>query len=126
MVVDCLFEQGRGCNGSEISVKLVQRDQGDGDQSGRLQRTYKEFFSGIGKCGLFGGFLHVGIHVDELGLLVEFGLEGLQEGVARHGAAASTVGAGGRLEGGRRGAVAEWVVGGELEVQAGRGPPVCR
>ena len=107
----------------KISGQVVQRDRMGKDQSRWLQRTYKELFGSIGKCGLFGRVLERGAHVDKLGLLIELGLEGLEKGIARHGAAAGTCG---RLDGGGGCAVAEGVVGGELEGEARRRPPVCR
>lgn len=89
--------------------------------------TYKEMAGVIAKGGFLGGLLHGGVHVYQLCLFVELGFKGLQEGVAGHWPAAGARGAvdGGRREAGRRGSVAEGVVGVEFERQAGRGAAVC-
>jgi hypothetical protein len=67
--------------------------------------TYKELLRGGGKGGLLRRGAHVLGHVDEVrlpGLLVELGLEGGEEGIARHWSAVGRVAvlAGGRGEGG--------------------------
>lgn len=90
-------------------------------------KTYKELAGVVTELGLLGRVLHLGRHIDQLGLLVELGFEGLQEGVAGHGPAVGTRGGvqGRRGDLGRGSSVAEGVVGVEFERQAGRGTAVC-
>lgn len=114
-------------------MRLVRRDDaGSRDRwVGKGRNTYKELLGGSAERGLFRGGLHGGRHVHEVarGLLVELGLKGRQERIARHGPAfgAGAVGDGGRGQGGGGSSVAEGIVGGEeIGREAWRRPSLCR